>query len=165
MFRSSPVAWCGMLLLVAATTSGGRDSENVWIKGVYTGASPRPMILPEVTAWQQAVALVENTPGAFVLVGSGRSMQPLYPPDTILVLRQLTYQELQRGQTVLYRNRQKKVIAHVLVAKTRDGWRARGLNNVSHDMEPVEPGNLVGVVVAAYQPTPSPKPLQIVAVR
>jgi phage repressor protein C with HTH and peptisase S24 domain len=154
-----------MLLMITATTASGREVENTWIKGVYTGASPRPKILAEEKAWQQAVALVENTPGTFVLVGSGRSMQPLYPPDTILVLRQRPYQELQRGQTVLYRNQQNKVIAHVLVTRTRDGWRVRGLNNVSHDMEPVQPGNLVGVVVAAYKPTPMLQPLQIVAVR
>lgn len=123
-----------------------------WIRGVYTGSSPRPLIAAEQEAWQRASEIAENIPGGFVLVGSGRSMQPLYEPDTILVLRHLPFNELRRGQTALYRNRHGKVIAHVLVSKTRDGWRARGLNNRLHDMEPVLSENLVGVVIAAFKP-------------
>jgi signal peptidase I len=88
-----------------------------------------------------------------VLVGAGHSMRPLYEAGTILVLRQIPYEQLERGQTVLYRTEQRKVVAHVLVARARDGWRARGLNNPQHDMEPVQPENYVGVVIAAYQPT------------
>ena len=49
----------------------------------------------------------------------------------------------------------RKVVAHVLVAKVRDGWRVAGLNNRSHDMEPVLAENLVGVVIAAFQPLPT----------
>ncbi|RXK55083.1 hypothetical protein ESB00_04055 [Oleiharenicola lentus] len=106
----------------------------------------------EEKAWQRAISLAEATPDAFVLVGTGRSMQPLYESDTILVLRQLPFMELQRGQTVLYRNKRGKIIAHVLVSRTRDGWRARGLNNSIHDMEPVQAENLVGIVLAAFKP-------------
>ncbi|MFZ5495928.1 MAG: hypothetical protein ACOZE5_11420 [Verrucomicrobiota bacterium] len=110
------------------------------------------MELAEAEAWQRAAEIAENTPGAFVLVGTGRSMQPLYRPGTILVLRQLAFTDLKRGQTALYRSKDRHVVAHVLVAKARDGWRARGLNNRIHDMEPVQADNLVGVVVAAFQP-------------
>ena len=53
---------------------------------------------------------------------------------------------------MLYRNRQQRVVAHVLVARGRDGWRVQGLNNPTHDMEPIRAENLVGVVIAAYQP-------------
>ncbi len=86
-------------------------------------------------------------------------MLPLYEPGTILVLRQLPFAQLKRGQTVLYRNQENKIVAHVLVARTRDGWRAQGLNNRQHDMEPVHEDNLVGVVIAAYRPLrPGPTP-------
>jgi signal peptidase I len=138
-------------LLLAAATSTTR-ADDPWIHGIYTGESPRPVTLAESEAWHQASSLAEETADAFVLVGSGQSMQPLYQPGTILVLRQLTFSDLKRGQTVLYRNKNNKVVAHVLVAKARDGWRARGLNNRIHDMEPVHAENLVGVVVAAYRP-------------
>lgn len=138
-------------LLIMAGTATARANDE-WIHGIYTGESPRPVVLAERDAWQQASSLAEETADAFVLVGSGQSMQPLYQPGTILVLRQLSFNELKRGQTVLYRSKDNKVVAHVLVAKARDGWRARGLNNRIHDMEPVCAENLVGVVVAAYRP-------------
>lgn len=138
-------------LLISAASSVSRADEQ-WIHGIYTGESPRPVVLAERDAWQEASSLAAETSGAFVLVGSGQSMQPLYQPGTILVLRELSYGELKRGQTVLYRSKENKVVAHVLVAKARDGWRARGLNNRIHDMEPVCAENLVGVVVAAYRP-------------
>lgn len=140
------------MLVIAALTAPARKTDDDWSHGIFIGCSPRPVPAAEEDAWQQASALAESTPDAFVLVGSGRSMQPLYNPGTILVLRHLPFGELQRGQTVLYRNQDKKVIAHVLVTKARDGWRAQGLNNASHDMEPVRADNLVGIVVAAFNP-------------
>lgn len=149
--------WCWLALAGAATAVAG-DEADAWIRGTYTGGSPRPIEVPATHAWHQASALAERTARAFVLVGSGESMRPLYAPGTILVLRQVAYHELQRGQTVLYRNQRQKIVAHVLVARTRDGWRARGLNNPQHDMEPILAENCIGVVIAAYQPTdPAPE--------
>lgn len=58
-------------------------------------------------------------------MGTGRSMQPLYRPGTILVVRQLAFVELKRGQTALYRSKEHHVVTHILVAKVRDVWRAR----------------------------------------
>lgn len=145
------VQWIGLVSLLALGAAA-REIDDCWIRGVYTGESPRPVQVGEPEAWQRAAEIADNTPGAFVLVGSGRSMQPLYQPGTILVLRQLPFSELKRGQTALYRNKDRKVVAHVLVARARDGWRVQGLNNRIHDMEPVKPDNLVGVVVAAFKP-------------
>lgn len=129
-----------------------RETDHTWIRGVFTGKSPRAVTLAETDAWQRASTCAEHAPNSFVLVGTGQSMQPLYAPGTILVLQQYPYELLERGQTVLYRNHDHQIVAHVLVARTRDGWRVAGLNNARHDMEPVQPGNLVGVVIAAYQP-------------
>lgn len=165
MFRFVSVVGCGLLLLFAAVCVRADDTQEHWIRGIYTGTSPRPQPATEEFAWQSASALAECTPGGFVLVGSGRSMQPLYESDTILVLQHLPYAELRRGQTVLYRNREGKVIAHVLVSKARDGWRARGLNNPIHDMEPVLADNLVGVVVAAFKPTTRSLPATFATLR
>lgn len=92
-------------------------------------------------------------------------MQPLYAPGTILVLQQLPFAELKRGQTALYRTKQKKIVAHVLVTKARDGWRVQGLNNPIHDMEPVVAENFVGVVVAAFNPVAPARSLQLAMIR
>lgn len=151
VFRIRPwLQWAAFALCATGAFAG--ESNRSWIRGIYTGESPRPIITELNDAWQKASNLAEHTSRAFVLVGSGQSMRPLYEAGTILVLRQLPYAQLKRGQTVLYRNRQQKVVAHVLVARGRDGWRVQGLNNPIHDMEPIREDNLVGVVIAAYQP-------------
>lgn len=144
------------LFLWAGGTGAAREVDGDWIRGIFTGRSPRAVSLAETDAWQQAGTLAGKAPDSFVLVGSGRSMEPLYAPGTILVLQQFPYELLEPGQTVLYRNRARKIVAHVLVAKVRDGWRAAGLNNSRPDLEPVSPGNLVGVVIAAFEPLRSP---------
>lgn len=153
MFRRAP--WVLMGLCFFGTAVAAKETDDAWIRGVFTGKSPRAVALAETEAWQRASLTAERTPDSFVLVGSGHSMQPLYLPGTILVLQQFPFELLERGQTVLYRNRDRKIVAHVLVAKARDGWRVVGLNNRGHDREPVQSENLVGVVIAAFQPVPA----------
>lgn len=126
--------------------------DEAWIRGVYTGLTPRAVELPAGEAWQKATALAAEHRGAFAVVGTGRSMLPLYQPGTILVLAPVGYDSLRRGQTAVYRNGRDRLVAHVLIAKARDGWRAAGLNNRWHDMEPLVADKLLGVVVAAFRP-------------
>ena len=145
----------------SGSVGAARETDDQWIRGVFTGKSPRSVTLSETDAWQYANTFAEKAPDSFVLVGSGHSMHPLYTPGTILVLQKFPYELLERGQTVLYRNQAHKVVAHVLVAKVRDGWRVAGLNNRSHDMEPVRSDNLVGVVIAAFQPLPGGAPVRV----
>ena len=128
------------------------ETDDPWVRGIFTGKSPRPVRVVETEAWRRASELAGVTPGAFVLVGGGESMLPLYEPGTILVMQQRPFEKLERGQTALYRNQAGKVVAHVLITKARDGWRVAGLNNRIHDMEPVLAQNLVGVVIAAFRP-------------
>ena len=155
MFRRA--SWLLVVWFLGVGPGGvAGETDEMWIRGIFTGKSPRAVSLDETDAWQRASAFAEHAPNSFVLVGSGQSMQPLYVPGTILVLQQFPYELLERGQTVLYRNHARKIVAHVLVAKARDGWRVAGLNNRSHDMEPVQAENLVGVVIAAFQPLPGP---------
>ena len=153
-----------MLMLSAATGLAG-ETGGTWIHGVYAGRSPRPLVVTETEAWQQASTLAESTPASFVLVGSGLSMHPLYVPGTILVLQKTPYAELKRGQTALYRTKQQKVVAHLLIARVRDGWRVQGLNNPTHDMEPISADNFVGIVIAAFQPVATEQPMQLVTLR
>jgi hypothetical protein len=155
MFRRALAVLSGFCFFGTAITA--KEADETWIRGIFTGKSPRVIALDETDAWQRAANMAERSPDSFVLVGSGRSMQPLYAPGTILVLQKFPYELLERGMTVLYRNRASKVVAHVLVARGRDGWRAAGLNNSRHDGEPVQAANLVGVVIGAFQPEPAPR--------
>lgn len=154
MVRQSRALLLGILVLTSAamSLSGFDETRDDWIRGIFTGNSPRAHLLPGADAWSQATEIARLTPGAFILVGTGRSMQPLYPAGTILVLREVGFDELHRGQTVVYRNKDNRAVGHVLVAKARDGWRVRGLNNRTHDPEPVVAENLIGVIVAAFRP-------------
>lgn len=163
MFRRAPWILSGLLVL-SGLVGSARETDDPWIRGVFTGRSPRPVIAPEAESWRRAGELAGLTPRAFVLAGSGESMQPLYAPGTILVMQHCAYDKLQPGQTVLYRSKAGKVVAHVLITKARDGWRATGLNNRIHDMEPVVSDNFVGVVVAAFQPLPGSRNLQVASV-
>lgn len=162
---SGRTACCVLTTICFLAACPVHAGDDPWIRGVYTGESPRPVAAQQMEAWQEASAWAERTPDSFVLVGHGESMRPLYAPGAILLLRQVPYGELKRGQTVLYRNRENKVVAHVLVAHTRDGWRARGLGNRLHDLEPVHAGNLIGVVVRAYRPTGEPPMLRLASAR
>jgi len=157
----SPFGFLFSLLLLVGGLFGA-EADETWIRGTFTGRSPRPQPMPETDAWRCAAEVAAQGRGAFVLVGQGRSMQPLYPAGTILVLQPVPFRDLQPGQTVLYRSRKNRAVAHVLVSKTRDGWRARGLNNATPDAEPVLEKNLVGVVIAAYSPGAS-APSKVVA--
>jgi hypothetical protein len=143
---------CGLALAAAAHARD--ETRDAWIRGVFTGNSPRPQIVAESDAWQRAEQIVRATPDAFTLVGGGVSMQPLYPPGTILVLREIEFAALRSGQTAVYRNGARRPVAHVLVAKCRDGWRVRGLNNATFDPEAVVAENLLGIVIAAFVPMP-----------
>ncbi len=161
MWLAARQRWWRQILLagaIAGTLPAHAEPEPIWIGGVYAGKSPRAIPLPASVAWQCACALLNKEPRTFVVVGHGESMQPLYAPGTLLVLRAVSYDELQPGQTAVYRNQSQQAIAHVLVAKARDGWRVAGVNNATHDMEPVIATNLVGVVIAAYQPLPEAVP-------
>ena len=89
-----------------------RETDDLWIRGVFTGKSPRSVTLSETDAWQCANTFAEKAPNSFVLVGSGHSMHPLYTPGTILVLQKFPYELLERGQTVLYRNQARKTVAY-----------------------------------------------------
>jgi signal peptidase I len=162
MFRRAPWVFGGLLVL-SGLVGTASELNQPWIRGVFTGRSPRPVVAQETAAWQHAGELAAKTRGAFVLVGSGQSMQPLYAPGTIMVLQACAYPQLQSGQTVLYRNKSGKIVAHVLIAKARDGWRTAGLNNPVHDMEPVVADNLVGIVIAAFQPIRTNHAVQIAA--
>lgn len=142
-----------MIFLAALATPSFAESPVTWIRSMFTGESPVPLAVTETEAWQRAAALAAENPGAIVLLGSGHSMEPLYEPGTVLVIVRRAFTELKRGQTVLYRNKENRMVAHLLLAHVRDGWRVRGLNNRWHDMEPVVAENLAGVVLAAFAPT------------
>lgn len=127
-----------------------KPRSDEYIAGCYVVGSPTPELSTPSEAKQRSRALAVSLPGAFVLKGQGRSMQPLYGDNTVLVVQPKPFAQLERGMSVVFRTKDNRSITHVLVAKSKDGWRTMGLNNARHDGTPVTQENLQGVVVAAY---------------
>lgn len=147
-----PLTVVGILCLfflcppLSATPQGVR-----YIAGHYVAGSPQPELRSPGEAAALARDIVAANPGAFVIRGQGESMQPLYPSGTLLVVRPVPYEQLQRGMTVMFRqDGANRSIAHVLVAKTANGWRTAGLKNRRDDYVCVNASNIAGVVIAAY---------------
>ena len=139
------------LLAGAGLASLAAANNRAWVKGVYVGESPLPLIVPETAAPSIAQAKAREANGVAV-PATGNSMQPLYRSGVIMIIAPAEFADLKRGQTVVYENNAGRTVAHILVAKCHGGWRVTGLNNRGHDGEGVTPENLRGLVVDAIQP-------------
>lgn len=124
--------------------------KATYIAGNYV-LSPAAEFTASSTARLKAYHVATTIPGGYVVEGRGHSMQPLYQSGTLLVVKPTPFEELTRGMSVVFRSRNRS-ITHVLVAKTKDGWRTTGLNNRRHDYLCVNSENIRGVVVAAFTP-------------
>lgn len=100
-------------------------------------------------AWQDASTVAARGEGRSSLVGAGESMNPVYGDNTMIVVTPIAYEKLQAGMTVVYINKQGRRVAHQLVSREKQGWKAKGINNDAADAEWVTPYNLVGVVYAS----------------
>jgi len=127
-----------------------KPRADEYIAGCYVAGSPTPELSTISEAKLRSRSLALSLPGAFIVKGQGRSMEPLYCDNTVLVVQPKPFAELERGMSVVFRTRDNRSVTHVLVAKSKDGWRTIGLNNQRHDGTAVTPENIQGVVVAAY---------------
>ncbi|MCF3649474.1 S24/S26 family peptidase [Synoicihabitans lomoniglobus] len=155
MSLSQKIFTCIALAVFASSAATASHSASVkpvkWVRGIYVAETPAPKLIPENIVWSVAEAAAKAVKGT-TLRGNGQSMQPLYQPGTVLVIAPSKFDDLKRGQTVVYYNSDSRPVAHVLVAKCKTGWRVAGLNNRAHDDEGVTSRNLFGVVIEAYQP-------------
>jgi hypothetical protein len=145
-----------LFLLISLVGVGGIQAKPTakpvkWMRGIYMAESPVPQAVPEAIAKSVADTVAREVGGAAIR-GTGNSMQPLYNDGVIMVVAPTDFENLKRGQTVVYKNREGRHVAHVLVAKCKTGWRVTGLNNRTHDGQGVNAANLHGVVVDAFQP-------------
>jgi len=140
-----------VLIVVFLSAALGRASDSK-LSNLFAGCSPQPIAVARQQAWKYAEQVAAQHEGAFVVRGDGASMTPLYPSGTVLVIERVSFDQLKRGATVIYRNKDGRPIAHVLVAPSRHGWRTAGLGNRCIDEESVSPENLLGVVISAYTP-------------
>lgn len=136
--------------LLLSSPLSGAEIKATYIAGNYV-ASPAAEFASHSLARYKAYQLASTLQGAYVVRGRGRSMLPLYQSGTFLVVQPRPFEELTRGMSVVFHSRD-RYVTHILVAKTKDGWRTTGLNNRRHDYVPVNEANIRGVVVAAFTP-------------
>jgi hypothetical protein len=99
---------------------------------------------------------VDAHSGTELMVGSGNSMSPLYKDHTVIIARHLQERALRAGMTAVFLGDSGRPVAHVPIRRSLDGWVAHGVNNAEPNEVRVTSDNLIGVVVAAYQPVESP---------
>lgn len=152
MLRAKQIRLLLAFLPAAALSDSGfaRSAPEAYVSGHYVAHSPAAEFKPAGEARRLAATLATHRPGAFVIQGKGRSMQPLYPDGTLLVVQPMPYEKLQRGMTVIFRTPDNRTLAHVLVARTANGWRTSGLNNRRADFLPVQADDIRGIVIAAF---------------
>lgn len=99
----------------------------------------------------RAEAFARTRPYAQTWRGSGLSMEPLIPAEAWIVTETLPFEQLERGQVVLFNRSFGRRVAHALLKKTSDGWVTIGVNN-QHvaDHTRVTRRNYLGVVTAAF---------------
>ncbi len=140
-------AFLGAILAATFASAGIKNDRQ--LAAIIT-QTPAPQIVEEgsqmKTADHAAAALV----GAQTFWGIGESMQPLYNPNTALVVQPIAYKNIKKGMTLVYTKRNGHVVAHSVVGEDAQGYVVQGVNNDQADRESVNERNLIGVVVAAY---------------
>jgi signal peptidase I len=112
--------------------------------------TPAPQIVAEGSQMKIADQAAAAITGAQAFWGIGQSMQPLYNPNTAIVVRPIAYKDIKKGMTLVYTKRNGHVVAHSVIGEDAQGYVVQGVNNDEADRESVNERNLIGVVVAAY---------------
>ena len=112
--------------------------------------TPAPRLVAEGTQLKTAEKFAATLPRAQALWGIGRSMEPLYAPNTAVVVQEIDYDDIKKGMTVVYVKNNGRRVAHSVVGETRGGFLVQGVNNDREDAELVTPENFIGVITQAF---------------
>lgn len=131
-----------------ATAVAGIRSERLLAE--ILRHTPAPIMVAEGQELATAEKHAATLPRAQAFRGIGRSMEPVYAPNTAIVVQAISYEDLRKGMTVVYVSRQGTRVAHTVVGETRGGYILQGVNNEREDDDLLTEGNYLGVVVDAY---------------
>ncbi len=92
--------------------------------------------------------------GWSVMKAAGDSMNPHFGDSSLLLVDQVSFERLQSGMIVVYRDAQGDLVGHRLIEKTANGWVARAANSTKNDPVCVTAQNFVGVVFGALHYSP-----------
>lgn len=137
-----------MVVGSALAATAGIKSERVL--AAIIERTPAPRLVAEGAQLKTAEKFAAHLPRAHALWGIGRSMEPLYAPNTAVVVQEINYEDLKKGMTVVYVKNNGRRVAHSIVGETRGGFLVQGVNNDEEDAELVTPVNLIGVITQAF---------------
>ena len=139
---------CLAVALWGAAAHAGIRSERLLTE--ILRHTPAPMIVAEGRELAAAEKHAAALPGAQALRGIGRSMEPVYAPNTAIVVQAIEFDDIRKGMTVVFLTRRGSRVAHTVVGETRGGFITQGVGNDEADDELLTEGNYLGVVVDAY---------------
>ena len=148
----------GILCATTIATAGIKSDRQ--LAAIIT-QTPAPQIVAEGSQMKIAEQAAAAITGAQTFWGIGQSMQPLYNPNTAIVVRPIAYQDIKKGMTLVYTKRNGHVVAHSVIGEDSQGYVVQGVNNDEADRESVNERNLIGVVVAAYAASDSELRLEL----
>jgi signal peptidase I len=116
-------------------------------------AAPADAEVPFAQALADARQIANLNTGWQVYLSRGESMLPQIDQGSLLLADKADFAHLTPGMLVVYRDHDGDLVSHRLIAWTRNGWIAKGLNNDRPDPGLVTRGNLQGVVfgIMRYQ--------------
>jgi hypothetical protein len=143
------------LLLVTLVVAGSALMAEAGIKServlaAIIARTPAPRLVAEGTQLKTAEQFAATLPRAHALRGIGRSMEPLYAPNTAVVVQEIDYDDIKKGMTVVYVKHNGRRVAHSIVGETRGGFLVQGVNNDEEDAELDTPENFIGVITQAF---------------
>jgi signal peptidase I len=137
------------LAVVATTLSVQAGIKSPRLLARIAKNTPAPVVVEKGEAMKLAEKLAQEN-GGTALWGIGQSMEPLYAPGTAVVVKEIAYDDIKKGMTLVYRKANGHLVAHSVIDEDRHGYVVQGVNNDEPDVASVNEKNLVGVIVAAY---------------
>jgi hypothetical protein len=147
---SQVVAFVAAVVVVQGAQAGIKSER---LLASILRQTPEATLVPAGEQMKQAEAVAGTVVGAQAFWGVGSSMEPLYAPETAIVVAPVKFSELKKGMTAVYVSRQGRMVAHALTGDLPTGWIAQGINNDREDSDLVTKDNLVGIVIQAYAAT------------
>lgn len=137
------------LAVVATTLSGQAGIKSTRLLAKIAKNTPAPVLVDKGAELKLAEKLAQEN-GGMALWGIGHSMEPLYAPGTAVVVKEIAYDDIKKGMTLVYRKANGGLVAHSVIDEDRRGYVVQGVNNDEPDTVSVNEKNIVGVIVAAY---------------
>lgn len=141
-----------LLALACGTRAEAGIKSQRQLTAIIT-QTPAPKLVTEGQQLKEAEKMAAHIKDATAFLGIGQSMEPLYAPNTAVVVVPIDYDGIKKGMTVVYVKSNGRRVAHSVIGETRGGYLVQGVNNDEADAEVVNEKNLIGVIVQAYAST------------